>query len=55
MNSGSVKRKFKGGAEKNREKHQKILNTVAKKYHKITDMFLSTTLCEVSYFYAQVL
>lgn len=44
MHSSSIKRKFKGGAEQNREKQQKILNRMAQKYHKISDMFSPASL-----------
>lgn len=47
----AVKRKYKGGALKNREKHQKILNTEAQKCHKITDMFKVPTLSKVGTYY----
>lgn len=48
MNNDNKKRNIKGGAEKNKEKQQKILNTVAQQCHKITNMFSSNTSCKVS-------
>lgn len=36
------KRKFKGGAQKEREKRQKIMQEAAKNTHKLTNMFAST-------------
>lgn len=50
MNNNNNKRKFKGGAEKSREKHQKLLKNVAQQCNKITNMFTTTTLSKVSYY-----